>query len=607
MCGFLCQFNFTEKINDNDTNTLKNLAVKLSHRGPDMTRYYQNKNFHGIFHRLSIRDLNDRSMQPFISRNNRYLIFFNGEIYNTNELLKHFPKNYLKTSSDTELLIELFSKYKINFLDLIEGMYSIVIYDTRNKSCFLFRDRFGIKPLYYKLDKDKISFSSEIKPLITLSKNFNEKAIYEFLALGYLDSNEKTFFKDIISLKSGSFLKIENNEIIVKEYWNLKYSNKSLFINKDKKNFTLSKKNELKYLLHNSIENHLISDVEIGLMLSGGADSSALAIMLKNKLAYQLKTFTYDFDDNNFGEAEDANKISKKLNIKNYVAYVTPKDVLKNFNELTYKLESPFTSLRLFGVDKVYKLAKKKKLKVILEGHGGDEMNAGYSYNYLPFLIDHYIECKDQNYVVNAIKSLKKNNLINSFFTIFNQGISTTDGIFSLNNSIINKDFLNDFRSKNKFKFSNSYLISSQLNDIRNIKLPRILKYTDRISMSQGIEARVPFLDHKLFEFCFNLPHDLKFNNGISRFLFKNIIMDINSDLKLSKNKKTIVDPQSKWLKTHLKDFAIDIFSSNDFFNNEYIDRKFFLKYLDKFYKNKLNSSFAIFNILSFQIFLNNF
>ena len=610
MCGFVCQFNFDSSFKD-DKQVLLNASTTLAHRGPDAKKYKNIKNFQAVFYRLSIRDLSANGNQPIFSHSKNFIMVFNGEIYNTDYLLTLLNKNKLKGKSDSEILINLFEEKGPKALQIIKGMFSFVIYDIKNNKIFAARDRFGIKPLYYYKNRNKIIFSSEIKPLLKIinSISFNEKSFFDLFNKGYLDHDDKTFFKNIASLMPGNQLTINSSKKLnIKKYWEILYSNQDIFGNNKNEDVHSEK---LKFILNQTINDHLISDVDIGLFLSGGSDSNSIANLIRFNSNIIIENFTYSFqNESKFSEVNEAKRISKLLNQKHHVEIITPNYIKDNFSNIVNEMESPFTSMRLFAVRKLYERASKEGKKVIIEGHGGDEMFGGYGYNIFPYLIDFYrrfgFEELQNNYFYKYFKN-NKFNFFNKFLTLHDQGLSTTDGTCYLNNNIHVSNNLNSTKLLQKH-FHNSYLINSQLLDIKYIKIPRMLKYTDRMSMRFGVEARVPFLDHELFEYCFNLSHNFKFKNGESRYLLKKISREINSKISFTKNKINIVDPQKSWLKTHLKDFILDELNSIDFINNEFINNKNTKKLLNNFFKSKnVKSSYLIFKILTTHKFLQNF
>ncbi len=391
MCGFLVHFPL-DRNNKFDKSRFIKSAKLISHRGPDDTQKFFNQDVNIIFYRLSIIDQSNSGRQPMFSFSKRYLIVFNGEIYNAQNLKKLLDKKQLKGNSDTEILVNLFEKYGVNILEKIDGMFSFFIYDFKNKSGFIARDRFGIKPLYY-LKKDKyILLSSEIKPILKYSKKntFNDRAFADFLIRQKMDHENSTFFKEINSLEPCNYAFIKSKKIFKKSYWDIKEK----IINSD---FSTLKK---KYfdLFEKSVEKHLISDRKIGLLFSAGTDSTMLATLMKKRLNYSVQTYTYDFINNKFGDSYKSKIISNKLNIINKTTLVRPLDIKKDIKKVCLELESPFTSIRIFGVRKALQLMKEDNLSVVFEGGGGDEILGGYDYNLIFYYLDQILKSKKNIY-----------------------------------------------------------------------------------------------------------------------------------------------------------------------------------------------------------------
>ena len=594
MCGFFCIISKNAK--RLDKKKISNAAKLIAHRGPDDNHSIFSNNYVFSFYRLSLRDLTTNGRQPMYSSCNRFVICFNGEIYNSEYLkLKYLPNFVFKGTSDTEVLIELFKVRGEKIIKELEGMFSILIYDNLKNSAFLARDRVGIKPLYFKKTPECLIISSEIKPILKYSSevSMNYSAFAEFFLRGSMDHN-KTFFKDVEVVMPGTYLSYKNNNLKSQKYWDIK---KIIKLEKKKKS--------IKDLLDDSIKKHLISDVRIGSFLSGGTDSSLITSLANKKLNYKISTFTYDFlNSKNFSESERARRIAIKIGALNQNVKINHRFVLENFDKLIKGVESPITSIRLFGTLKNYIAAKEKKIKIILEGQGGDEIFAGYDYNYIFYFKDLVknlskknalkLLFKDKNLKLNSL-----NDLINFYITSTNQYGSTSDGVPYINSELFNKDFLNEHLSENFYyqkKITNSYLIDSQIRDLTEIKLPRVLKYTDRLSMMNGVETRVPLLDNQIIDFGLNLKPNYKFKNGKSRWILKK---ELKLGFNFQKNKKTIVDPQNSWLKNQLKDYVNDSIHSKSFIENDIFDsknvRKYYLNYLNKNYE----TSFNILQILS--------
>jgi len=611
MCGFIfC----TRKDNILLKNKFSKAANLISHRGPDHEASFEDKHVFFKFFRLSIQDISLRAMQPMHDSTGRYLIVFNGEIYNANELKKKIKFNRYKSSSDTEILLYFIIEKGISYLAEVEGMFSFILYDKYKKAIFIARDRFGIKPLYFSKIKSDFYFSSEIKPLLFLNKknHINDNAFLDFFLKGSMDHNEKTFFDKVNSVGPGHFGFIDGQNLILKKYWNLcdqksKYTN---FVNS---------KNELKSKLFDGVLKHLKSDRKLGLFLSGGTDSTTLLnlIIEQIKEGSSIETFTYGFKGS--GQLDEVSRVDnliKKIKIKNYLINLTPNDVIKKFENISIILESPFTSIRVFAMKKLYKLANQLDYKVILEGDGGDELFGGYDYNFLPYLNDLYNNKPEKDKLIaNKLKyfaKLKKKNkdyISDLLITNNYQYGSTSDGTPFINIDFFNKDYLDRNIDEQFFNSNNeknlNYLQNSQYKDISSIKLPRSLKYKDRISMSEGIECRIPLLHHPFAEYAFFLPNNYKFNKFETRYIFKEISRDIKKNkIKYALTKNTIVDPQTNWLKTTLKEFFLDNIGSIYFKNLGYFNQKKIIESFYDFCKNKnAKSSFVYFQVLSFMQF----
>jgi asparagine synthase (glutamine-hydrolysing) len=614
MCGFFfIKKKTSKKLSFEKLNYSSNL---LRHRGPDGSKIYQDKDIFVKFFRLSIQDLSEKAMQPMISLSKKNIIVFNGEIYNFKILQKTLAKK-LRSSSDTEVLLELYEQIGTNIFDYIKGMFSFIIYNFETKKILVARDQFGIKPLYFHDCKDHVIFCSEIKPILNFinKKEINNNSLAEFFFLGKQDHGSNSFFNSIKSIEPAHYYKFSNNKIEKKKYWSIFCRNQK----KDSEEITIEKLNQK---LQGTINDYLISDKKIGVFMSSGVDSTSLASIISKKLNYKLDTFTYDFNNNyGFGESQFAKINSKKIGTKNNIAILNSKEVIMNFDNMCQILESPFTSIRLFAVHKLYEMAKLKSYNVIIEGAGGDEILGGYSYNYLPYLLD---KNKYLNNIINdlldfSIASKKKTEieLINRLITLTFQGGSTTDATPFIDINFFNKNFLNNFLDDSfynldKSKFKNfldmNKLQRSQILDIQEIKLPRNLKYTDRLSMSNGIETRLPFLDVDIAKFCFNLKNDFKIKPNENRWIMKKVLKKMKKNLNFSKNKRTIADPQSNWLKTDLKEYFMDNIKSKNFKNIEIFDQKYVSDKFEKFIKDEhTESSFQFFQILSSYRFIENF
>lgn len=601
MCGFFVYYPVTKSDNFKRKKFFKS-AELITHRGPDESKFFLNKNINMFFHRLSIVDLSKKGSQPMISQSKNNIIVFNGEIYNSNDLKRYFDKKNFRGKSDTEVVLNFYEKYGPDCLKYFKGMFSFVIYNFKEKSCFVARDRFGIKPLYYLQDKDYILFSSEIKPILFYHQNnlVNKKAFANFLIHQELES-EETYFKNIRIIEPSTFKIFKQKNTISKKYWELIEKNPmELNINKVKENFNS--------LLDQAVRQHLISDRRVGISLSGGNDSEIITNQVK-KFKDNIDTVTYEFENNNLNEGLKASNISKQYQFKNHKISINPKYIINNFQNIINELESPFTSIRLFGTRKLFNKFKSLKIPVVLEGSGGDEMLGGYDYNIISYFKD---VSKNDLEFKNKLNNLSKirNTSINDYLkTIKYQNFSTKDCSVFFESKNLNSDFYNKFFEKKNYFKSKKYnkinnMKKSQLIDINFVNLPRSLRYLDRLSMISGIEARPVLLDHELFKFCFNLDNKFKINKLKTRFLMRNLIK--GEKQKREFLKKTITDPQRSYLSLSLNELFNDTFHSKKFRENDFFNYKNVIKNFNDKQKIKKNS-FSYFQIFTSHLMMENF
>ena len=594
MCGF-CGF-FIKKNEDIQTasnlNSLKKMSASIEHRGPDGHGQWHDKE-KGIFldhRRLSILDLSNKATQPMSSNNGRWKIVFNGEIYNYLELKtkiskeKKLKSDFWKSSGDTEVLINLIDLYGIDeALNLIEGMFSFVIWDSLENQIILARDRLGEKPLYFLKDENYLVFSSDI---IAIKKFCEEKlsvdinSVRELIKYNYIPS-PNTIYKKIKKLEAGTYMKINSDlqTLSVKNYWNI-----NNFHKKEYKNLDLEKiPDDIEKLLISILKKEIISDVPLGIYLSGGIDSTLLASLLSYRTEAKLKSFTIKNEDSNFDESKIAKTTSKMLKLEHHEFQVNKNDLLDLIDQLSDVYTEPFAdssqlpSLLLNSKAKNY-------IKVAIGGDGGDELFGGYNRyvymnRYYPLLNKIPISIRDNitriilRFNAKTVNSFFKNLSAISigFIDYKNFGYKLQKSALSLNqkskfdlydnllssspniNSFFqNKDFdLN--RDHINFIKKEDFIESMMLSDIKYYLTDDILCKVDRASMWNGIEVRSPFLHHKLVKYCLELPTNLKFRKNENKWILRSIIKKYLPDYK-SNLKMGFSSPIDNWLRFEVKD-----------------------------------------------------
>ncbi len=539
MCGIAGYFGRKKILNS----TIKSCLRLMKNRGPDSQNFYKlekEKNVYLLHSRLSIIDLNNRSNQPF--QNQDLVLIFNGEIYNYKELKAKIKKKYkFITQSDTEVIIAYYKIFGTKCFDFFEGMWSIVIFNKRTNEIILSRDRFGEKPLYTFKTQHGIFFGSEIKYIKNLSKlkfNINLNKINEYLQLGYKSvfKNNQSFFKNIYSLKQGTYLKTNLKRTISKNYWpvykkKLSKSNLTELIKIHKKNF------------FESLKIRLRSDVPIALCLSGGIDSATLAGVSKIKFKKKIEAFSIiDDEDERYNEINNIKKITKFLKIKsNYVKIKNKLDFQRLRRQINYH-ESPIFTITNYLQNFLAENISKKKYKVVLSGSGADEIYSGYYDHQLMYL---YEVRNNKKMFLKHLNSWKKNilpKIRNKYFKdpfLFIKNKNERSYIYD-HNKELKKFFINPKKYKFQEKnYNKSLLKNRMINETFHENVPIFTHSEDLNFMQYSIENRSPYLSRTLFELSLKTPSKYLMHEGYTKYILRKISNNfIPNYIKNDKQKK---------------------------------------------------------------------
>ncbi|MEM2929172.1 MAG: asparagine synthase (glutamine-hydrolyzing) [Nitrososphaerota archaeon] len=638
MCGIFGILSIDQ--NKVNINVLERMSHSLIHRGPDDYGYVffelfnkqriletnnifdvkQIENYQGVLafghRRLSIIDLSKTGHQPMSNENRDIWIILNGEIYNyielSEELKKRGHKFYSKT--DTEVIIHAYEEWGADCLNHFNGMWAFALWDKRKKRIFCSRDRFGIKPFYYYYDGKTFVFASEIKAILqdpAIRRIPNDKRIYDYLGYGYLDHTEETFFKNINQLRGSNYLTLDikgtDLNLKINQYWDIKPIELRGVESFEKRFLELFK---------DSINLHLRSDVPIGTCLSGGLDSSSIVCVTQEYLNSNIhKTFSSCFEDQRYDEREYIQKVIETNHIEPHFVFPNPKKLFEEINELIWYQEEPFGSTSIYAQWNVFKLAKEKGIKVVLDGQGADELLAGYH----PFLGFYLSELINEFHFYDFIKEYKLirsiykyshfwfiGHLLISLLPLPLSAFIKKQILFKKNNWLKrNNNFIYKTEFKNKFK---NILHNQLYNYLMIFSLPALLHYEDRNSMAHSIEARVPFLDYRLVELIFSLPIKEIINNGFTKYILRKAMQGILPEsIRMRRDKMGFVTPEDIWFKTVLKNFVNDIINSKSFSERIYFD----VKKVKAAYKNhceqKINISATIWRWINLEIWLKTF
>ncbi len=598
MCGFVVS---------NITSNLESLKMILNHRGPDGVATYSDGNVSFLHNRLSIIDVNERSAQPMIDKSNGNIIVFNGEIYNYQKLRKKYKLDCV-TTSDTEVILKLYSVLGKEFVHKLKGIFSFVIYDIQSKVLLVYRDRFGVKPLFYTIGDGKFSFASEIKAIESLSGcsfELNNQTIYEYLEYGLLHHNTQTFFKGIESLEPSHYIEffLDSGKYKKIRYYDIK---DNVITNLDSKEVL-----EQSYdLLNNSFKLNLVSDVEVAISLSSGVDSALLTKLAQNH-QQSFKAFTFGFNEKEYDEVRSVRENFNLDNIELFPVFLDKDKMLSTLKEAIYYFESPLGGLGTLSSYQMMKEVRKNNIKVVLSGEGSDEIFGGYRYYYPAFLSDldsiqikHELDCYNRKHNSNLqIGSHAFNAWMNSYKTTKVLAPDGTTADSSHCGSAFENYRINHQELSQKFL---SNLSNSMYQDLFVKKIPKLLHFQDRASMANSVETRVPFLDHSLVEFMYSLPSNYKIKHGESKFLLKEILRKKFNYQEQRSTKLYVATPQREWLKEEsikneiLEQIRYGVLKTNKMINFE----KFHNDYTTYSNSNELGNSFFIWKIINLEYLL---
>jgi len=628
MCGICGRLNFSQAQPVSEADIRRMCAV-IRHRGPDDEGIYVNRNVGIGMRRLSIIDL-AAGQQPIPNEDGTVWIVFNGEIYNYREIRHELEQkgHRFKTNSDTETILHAYEEYGEACPEKLNGMFGFAIWDGGLNRLFMARDRIGIKPLYYYVSQDCLIFGSELKSILQMSdvpRRVNPPALNNFLTFEYIPA-PLSIFQDIYKLEPGHSLLWDNGKINIRNYWSLRFGSAG------KSEEELCE--ELVSILQNSVKIRLMSEVPLGAFLSGGIDSSTIVGLMSREMNQPVKTFSIGFEDSTYNELKYARVIAKKFHTEHHEFMIKPDAV-----DLTEKLvknfvDEPFGDTSLFPTYLVSKMAR-DYVTVVLSGDGGDELFGGYDtyianrigkiYHSMPRLLRKYVI---EQGLAQIPPTQKKKGLINRAKR-FVEGanlppdLQHTRWMIYLSeqerNLLYSPDLQAQLKTHDAYDFIRRYfqaapsqdeLAQQQYVDIKTWLVDDILVKVDRMSMATSLEARVPFLDHRVVEFSATVPSRLKLaglSHPKTKYILKKAMHNILPNEIIYRGKEGFSIPIKNWLKTDLKPMMMEVLApekirAEGFFNVDYIEQ---LK--TEHLNNTENHSHRLWALMMFGIWYDNY
>jgi len=628
MCGICGRYNFNDPA-PITREELKKMNDLIIHRGPDDEGYYISDNIGFAMRRLSIIDLAG-GHQPMTNEDGSIWVILNGEIYNFQSLREGLLErgHKFKTKSDTEVLVHLYEEKGINFVKELRGMFAIALWDSNKKRFILVRDRIGKKPLFYSLNNNFIAFGSELRSILSvpgISKEVDFKAIDAYLSLQYIPS-PLSIFKSIRKLKPASMLIFENGKSEISEYWDLPLKEEKL----DYLSLEETKK-RLYDELFEATKIRMISDVPLGAFLSGGVDSSVIVALMSKISSKPVKTFSIGFKEEKFSELKYAKEVADMYGTE-HTEFIVEANMADVLPKLVWHYSEPYadsSALPSYYVSR----ETRKEVTVALNGDGGDECFGGY----LRYVAMRFVSC--MNLMPNSVKkaALMIANILpdgNAPYGIIWRGKkflqAVLSGSFSSTylatvsffktkekNELLSDDFKNavgkDLNYAERYisdlfkKVDNQNMIDKLLYVDFHSYLPEcLMTKMDIASMANSLEARSPFLDHKVIEFAYRLPSNLKMRGlNKTKWILKETFKDMLPKSICKRGKQGFGIPLGPWFKGELKDYWFSVCLSEKALSRGYFKKEALFKIWDEHQSGKRDHGYRLWALLMLELWHN--
>ena len=632
MCGITGIYSLTASV---DPSVLSAMTDSLAHRGGDASGTYVSRNAGvGLGHaRLSIIDLSERGNQPMASDDGKIRVSYNGEIYNYREIREDLRSrgHVFRSDCDTEVLVKSYEQWGIECLDRFVGMFALAIWDDEKKKLYLARDRVGIKPLYYYRENGLFLFASELKAIMEhpdFSKRISPDALALFLRYRYVRS-PYTIFENTFKLEPGHYICLRGGEIEKLCYWDVKesYNAEPYDIGEEEACETFEE------ILVDSLKHRLVSDVPVGVFLSGGIDSGLVATLLQKNVSEPVKTFTIGFGQEEYDEAAHAKRLADHLGTDHAEFYVSEDEAVRTVSDLPFIYDEPFADDSSIPTCIVSRLAR-EHVKVVMSGDGGDELFCGYE-RYAKLARLARVSSRTPRAVRKGLEAL-----LASLDPGRVEFLGRTLGLASLSRNyekaravllaVLKEDMADMYRRnrgtwapedfRDLFRepcnapdetFGEDFDAVKNNGDIMTrmfyadikVWLPDdILVKVDRASMSTGLEAREPLLDHRLVQFASRVPVNLKYRNGERKYLLRKTLSKHLPAELYDRPKKGFRSPVDSWLRGKLRPLVMEHLGPSGIRKSGFFDADEVSRWTDRFYNDLSVKPGRIWNLLMFQM-----
>ena len=625
MCG-ICGFTWDDRL------LLKQMADAIVHRGPDDDGYYTDRHINLGMRRLSIIDLST-GKQPIFNEDKSVCIVFNGEIYNFKQFREELEGkgHRFTTNTDTEVIVHAYEEYGEECVKHLNGMFGFAIWDSKKKKLLLAVDRLGIKPLYYAVADNKLVFASEIKAILQykgIKRALSKTALINYLTFRYTPQ-EQTFFDGIMKLAPGHLLAFSNGECRLRRYWNPDIGNTS---NKSEDYYA----KKIVEMLKESVKLQMMSDVPLGVYLSGGLDSSIVTAFMKTFTDSEIKTFSVAFDaPEPFNESRYSRMLADHYGTDHHELIVKA-DAIRHLPSVIWHLDDLDNDPTMLAQ---YLLSEftKKKVTVVLTGEGSDELFGGYDEFKFMTLAERYHNTIPRIIMQGGVKAIRAtpNAILDRFFHFssslgekgkerlqqFVDNIGDNEKCYMALTSFFSDEEKKGLYAEELCSFEEKnanyeqqvkpFFINTNKENILNrliyLDMKRRLPYhllhkMDKMTMAHSLEGRVPFLDHNVVDFSFEIPPHLKLHGFEQKYILKRAVKDYIPSEILKRKKHPFVVPMDAWFKEGLKDVARDIIEKSELCKGKYFNGDALKKIMDNYNKSPMYYGRQLFGIISFDI-----
>jgi len=618
MCGIAGLFGPEESMSpDRRRAVVRQMCQVIEHRGPDDDGFHIDGGMAIGMRRLAIIDL-FTGKQPICNEDGSVWIVFNGEIYNFQEIREDLIRrgHTFQTGTDTEVIVHLYEDEGERCVERLRGMFAFAIWDKRDRSLFIARDRVGVKPLHYWMAGETLVFGSEIKSILQhpdVTRDVNLEAISEFLTFGYVP-DPASAFRGIHKLMPGHTLTFKDGRLSTRRYWDFEYDQDAASAPVREESYYTER---IRELIAESVKLRLISDVPLGAFLSGGIDSSTVVAMMAREMDRPVKTFSIGFTDSSFDELHYARITADHFNTEHHEFVVTP-DVCKIVEEIVWHHDEPFADVSSIPTYIVSKMAR-EHVTVVLSGDGGDELFGGYDrylidrqrgvFGRIPGFLRKLIltgsralprSTYGKNFLRNA--ALDPNSRYIDSISYFDEDSKRNLLSADVRRELAGIDSANSFRRLLEAPRSSERLDHLLYLDSKTYLPSDILTKVDRMSMAHSIEAREPLLDHKLIEFVQTIPAALKLRGSVGKHILKAAVRGLVPDEIINRPKQGFGVPIKRWFNNELRELLYDTLTDSRTLQRGYFDQAAVNEILDEHRRGRRDNSTHLWGLLTLEL-----